>query len=167
MWAPLFIRACSSATHTGRETERRGAGLHPPRHRKQGRRPVARRPAIFWPVRLVPAAGKGSASTTVPARIRMWPNRDRRWAVACCPREQAARRRPCRRRWLSSGWTIGRKSARATGTPYATRDGHGSSQDGLRRLGHCGRKLAFGVNGGGRRLQGSGGLFPWRAHAER
>jgi hypothetical protein len=107
---------------------------------------VACRPAIFWPVRPVPTAGKGSASSTMPARIRRWPNHDRRWAVACCPREQAARRRPCRRRRLSSGWTAGRKSARASGAPYATRDGHGSSQDGLRQLGHGGRKLAFGVN---------------------
>jgi hypothetical protein len=156
-WAHL------SCSH--RERQREGKPAFIPHHRKQGRRPVACRSAILWLVRPVPVAGKGSTSTTMPARIHRWPNRDRRWAVACYPREQAAWRRPCRRWRLSSDWTAGRKSARASRTPYATRDGHGSSQDGLRQLGHGGRKLAFGVNGGGRRLQGSGGLFPWRARA--
>jgi hypothetical protein len=45
MWAPLFIRARSSVTHTERETERRGAGLHllpPSENRGMGGAALAR-----------------------------------------------------------------------------------------------------------------------------
>jgi hypothetical protein len=59
-------------------------------------------PAIFWPVRSVPPAGKGSAGTDVPFRIRGWPRSGGRWSIVAWPRAQAAHR-PVLRRQQTAG----------------------------------------------------------------